>query len=381
MTGHVRWDKETKSWMYTIEIGRGGNRKRRVKKNFKKQREAKEAMNLAVAELQQTESVVDHDITLGEYLDYWLRNYAKTNTAPNTYKGYEKIVRVHIKPSLGKTKLAELKTKYVQEYYTEKLGLHEFADEEDTVLSAQTVKHHHRLLTKALNDAIDWEFISKNVATKAKPPKPERYKIITYSVDELNKLFEKAKASKVHYPIIFTATETGARLGELRAVTWNDIDLDNRRIYITKTAYDAEGGGVGIKDLTKNGRDRYVTMGKRLTAFLKEHKEKYLETKKILGKSFNPLDLVFNNTKGNYFDPRELLKSLKKAYRRAGLKVGRFHDLRHSHATLLLQKNVHPKVVSERLGHSKIGITVDLYSHVVPSLQDGAVEVFDDMFD
>lgn len=369
--------------MYVIEIGSKGNRKRKVGKNFKTQREAKNAMANAIAELQKKEIKLlpKNDLTLGDYLDYWLKTYAMPNTSPNTFNTYERIVRVHLKPELGKIKLQELTTRQIQDYYTDKLSIGIEKDGVFSGLSAQTVKHHHRLLCKALNDAVDWVFLEINVAKKAKPPKPERYKITTYTADELKQLFETAKASKAHYPIIFTGAETGARLGELRALTWDDIDYSNKRIYITKTAYDAKSGGVKIRDLTKNGRDRYITMGKSLLAFLVEHQKSHDEAKKGLGNSFNPLNLVFNNQNGNFFDPREVLKTLKKAIKRANLKNARFHDLRHTHATLLLQKNVHPKVVSERLGHTKIGITLDTYSHVIPSLQENAVEVFDELLE
>ncbi|MFA9559676.1 tyrosine-type recombinase/integrase [Evansella sp. AB-rgal1] len=248
-------------------------------------------------------------------------------------------------------------------------------------LSAQTVKHHHRLLCKVLNDAIDWEFVETNVAKKAKPPKPMRYKPVTYTESELKRLLEAAKQSPIYSPIIYTAGHTGGRLGELRPLKWKDIDFDSRKIYITKTAYDVKKEGVKIKDMTKNGRDRYVVMGKHLLAFLKKHWENHLKLKKELGKDFNPLDLVFPSSVGTYLIPSEITRAYKRAIKRVELPDSRFHDLRHSHATILLLKNVHPKIVSDRLGHSKISITLDLYSHAIPSLQDGAVDVFDEVFD
>ncbi|MDG5789607.1 site-specific integrase [Evansella sp. AB-P1] len=159
------------------------------------------------------------------------------------------------------------------------------------------------------------------------------------------------------------------------------MDFLNRKLYITKTAYDQKNEGVKIKDLTKNGKDRYVVMGKRLMEFLKKHKENFQKTKKMLGNTFNPLDLVFPNSNGNYMHTSEISRAFKNAIKKANLPDSRFHDQRHSHATILLKQNVHPKIVSERLGHSKSSFTVDQYSHVVPSLQDNAVDVFDEAFD
>ncbi|MDR7076163.1 integrase [Neobacillus niacini] len=244
-------------------------------------------------------------------------------------------------------------------------------------LSAQTVKHHYRLLSKALNDAVDWE-LNKNVAQKAKPPKSKKFRATFYSREELDQLFEAAKSSTVYYPMIFTAGHTGARLGELRALKWTDIDFKNRRITITKSAYVDEEVKVKIRDLTKGGKDRTIVIGIKLLNLLKSHYDRYRELKCRLGDSFNPNDVVFFNTNGHYTHPRELHRIYKNAVKRAGLKDSRFHDTRHSHASILLQKNVHPKIVSERLGHSNVGITLDLYSHAIPSLQEQAVEIFDD---
>ncbi|WNF35212.1 site-specific integrase [Bacillaceae bacterium IKA-2] len=384
----MKQEKKTKKWTYIVENGldSDGKRKRKIKKGFKTKTEAKKAMAMAIAN-QQKDDVDDvneiEPLTLGEYLDYWLESYAHSNTSPNTYKGYERIIRVHLKPGLGNIKLSDLHVRDIQKYYGGKLrgkNGSERKSKVDGALSAQTVKHHHRLLSKALSDAVDWEYIEKNPAKKAKPPRSEKTKITTYTIEGLHLLFESAKTSEIYFPIIFTAAYTGGRLGELRALCWSDVDFSNKKIYIRKTACDVKGEGVVIKHSTKSGKERAVMIGKRLLEFLENHKRKSDDRKTILGSSFNPHDLVFHNTKGNYLDVRDLTRAYKKAIKTADLPDCRFHDLRHTHATILLQANVHPKIVSERLGHSKISITLDTYSHVLPSLQDGAAAVFDDAF-
>jgi integrase len=370
LTGRITKDKKKGTFYVTIELGTKGKRQRKVLKNFKTRKEAKEALDFALADLQKEleNSVSTTELSLSEYLDFWLKSYARSNTAPNTFRSYEQIIRVNLKPGLGHIKLQDLRPLDLQNYYVEKL----------VDLSAQTVKHHHRLLSKALNDAVDWELLDKNVAQKAKPPRPKKFRPTFYSKEELDRLIEAAKTSVVYYPMIFTGGYTGARLGELRALIWTDIDFKNRRMMITKSAYVDEEGQLKIRDITKGGKDRVIVIGKVLLNLLKSHYERYQELKKRLGDSFNPNDLVFFNSNGDYTHPRELHRIYKRSIKQAGLKDSRFHDLRHSHASILLQKNVHPKIVSERLGHSKIGITLDLYSHAIPSLQEQAVEVFDD---
>ncbi|MEC1523178.1 tyrosine-type recombinase/integrase [Neobacillus niacini] len=154
-----------------------------------------------------------------------------------------------------------------------------------------------------------------------------------------------------------------------------------RRMTITKSAYVDEEGKVQIRDLTKDGKDRTIVIGKKLMNVLKNHYDRFQELKDRLGESFNPNGLVFFNSNGDYTHPRELHRIYKRSIKQAGLKHSRFHDTRHSHASILLQKNVHPKIISKRLGHSKNGITLDLYSHAIPSLQEQAVEVFGDIDD
>ncbi|WP_342515729.1 tyrosine-type recombinase/integrase [Sutcliffiella sp. FSL R7-0096] len=128
----------------------------------------------------------------------------------------------------------------------------------------------------------------------------------------------------------------------------------------------------------EGGKDRTIFIGKSLMTFLKGHFERYQEIKKQLGHEFNPNDLIFFNSRGDYLKLRELHRAYKNAIKRAGLKNARFHDLRHSHASILLKKNVHPKVVSEQLGHAKSSITLEIYSHVAPSLQEDAAHAFDE---
>jgi integrase len=371
MTGNVRFDKESDSYMYTIEMGTRGNRMRKIKKKFKSERAAKHAMFEAMKELEKDFESRSKgqlaDQTLGKFLSFWLEAYARSNTAPNTFKGYKSIIQNHVEPSIGHIDIKALRVLDIQTYYKDKLEC----------LSAQSVKHHHRLLSKALNDAIDWEILTRNVVLKAKAPVPKRFKPTFYLKSELNRLFDAAKASDVYFPFIFIDGHTGMRLGELRALTWDDVDLNRKIIIINKTAYDDDNGKVQIKDLTKGKQDRRIVIGKKLLGFLKEHFAHHQTLKEKLGLSYNPKNLVCPNALGDYIKPRELHRAFKKAIRKAGLKDARIHDLRHSHASILLEKNVHPKIVSERLGHSKIGITMDLYSHANISLQEQAVDVFD----
>jgi integrase len=372
-TGYPKQDKKTGKWFFVIEAGKGTNGKRtRKKRSFETKKEAKIAMAEALIEVQKNQDTKNNvNIMVGEYLSYWLENYAKTNTKPKTYAEYEKIVKTHLQPSLGHIKLHELKSIQLQNYYKEKLKS----------LSAQSVTHHHRILSKALNDAIDWEFIDKNVAKGAKPPRPSKREMNTHTVEQLNLLLKTAKEiTPIYFPIIYAAAHTGMRKSELIGLAWRNVDFLTQRIYIRQTITEANGKHF-FNPIPKNEKPRGIKLTAELMKLMETLKKEYDKQKQILGNQFNPHDLVFCNSNGNIMASSEISRALKKAIKAANLPDIRFHDLRHSHATILLQANVHPKIVSARLGHSKIQVTMDIYSHMTDSIEGIAVDTLDSLFE
>ncbi|WP_423801809.1 tyrosine-type recombinase/integrase [Neobacillus sp. SAB-20_R2A] len=373
MAGYPKKDDKSGTYYFVLENGKGvdGKRKRIVRKGFKKLGEAKEAMKKLMLEISNSENFEESNMSLSEYLIYWLENYAETNTKPKTFAEYEKIIKKHLQPSLGHILLYKLKSTQLQSYYKEKLE----------GLSAQSVLHHHRLLSKALNDAVDWEFINKNVAKGAKPPKPVKSEMKTLNVEQLNLLFKTAKGkSPTYFPVIYGAAHTGMRKSELMGLNWQNVDFTSNKLYITQTITEANGKYF-FNPIPKGKKPRGLKLTAELSKLLKELKDEYVNLKKDLGKTYNPHNLVFCNSKGNIMAPSEITRALKRVLKAAGLPDIRFHDLRHSHASVLLSANIHPKIVSDRLGHSKIGITLDTYSHLTDSLEGLAVESLDELLD
>ncbi|MEH7743513.1 site-specific integrase [Neobacillus drentensis] len=368
MAGYPKKDKNG-TYYFVLEAGKDatGNRKRIKRRGFKKISEAKAAMAELMVELKKGNLMKEEKMSLGIYLDYWMENYVKTNLKPKTSAEYEKIIKKYLQPSLGHIMLNELKSTQLQNYYKEKLE----------VLSAQSVTHHHRVLSKALNDAIDWEFISKNVAKGAKPPRPIKREMNTHTGEQINLLLKTAREkTPVFYPIIFAVAHTGMRKSELIGLTWNNVDLKTEKIYIRQTITEANGKYF-FNPIPKSEKPRGVKLTAELSKLLQILKEDHENRKNILGDSFNPHNLVFCNSKGNIMAPSEISRALKRALKAASLPDIRFHDLRHSHATILLKANVHPKIVSARLGHSKIQVTMDTYSHLTDSIEAIAVDQLD----
>lgn len=276
-------------------------------------------------ELKKGELQKENNMYLGDYLDYWLENYVKTNTKPKAAVEYEKIVKKHLQPALGYILLSDLKSTHLQNYYKEKLG----------VLSAQSVTHHHRALCKALNDAIDWEFIDRNAAKGAKPPKPTKREMNTHTVEQLNLLLKTAKEkTPVLFPIIYAAANTGMRKSELIGLTWKNVDLNTGKIYIRQTITEANGKYF-FNPIPKSEKPRGVKLIAELSKLLLKLKDDHDNRKNILGETFNPHNLVFCNSIGNIMAPSEISRALKRSLKAARLPHIRFHDLRHTHATIL----------------------------------------------
>lgn len=194
-------------------------------------------------------------------------------------------------------------------------------------MSAQSVTHHHRVLSKALNDVIDWEFISKNVAQGAKPPKPVKREMKTHSVEQLNELLKMAKEkTPIYFPIIYAATHTGMRKSELMGLTWENVDFKAEKFYIRQTITEANGKYF-FNSIPKNERPRGIRLTAELTKLMRTLKDEHDHRRKILGEAYNTHNLVFCNSKGNIMIPSELTRAFKRALKAANLPDIRFHDL------------------------------------------------------
>ncbi|MBA4541952.1 site-specific integrase [Thermoactinomyces daqus] len=378
MKGHVR--KRGSKWCFIIDLGRDpetGKRKQKWFSGFNTKKEAERAMATKIHELNQGVFIEPSKITLEDYLKRWLQDYALTNCAPRTYEGYESIIRNHLIPSLGKITLDRLKPMHIQKYYSDKLD-HGRSDKKGG-LSARTVHHHHRLLHKALEQAVKWQVITVNPVRAVSPPKPKRKQIQVLTRDEVLLLLKAAENSKLYEPIFF-AVNTGMRRGEIFALRWSDVDFENQLISIRRTLHRTKDSGFVFRDSAKtDGSRRSIAVSDSVVKMLKKIKRKQLEQKMALGPAYQDHDLIFCRPDGTPFDLDYLSKAFGQFIRKANLPPIRFHDLRHTHATLLLQQGEHPKVVSERLGHSTITITMDLYSHVMPNMQKEAAQKLDNL--
>ena len=307
--------------------------------------------------------VFDADgVRVGEYLDRWLVDSVRDTVRPTTYERYEQIVRTHIRPVLGSVKLKNITPAHARGLYREKL---------EAGLSPRTVQYIHVTLHKALKQAVQDGLIPRNAADAVKAPQVRREEMHPLSVEQTRALLEAARQDRLE-ALYVLAVHTGLRQGELLGLKWEDADFEAGTLQVRRSLATAKGGPVLAAPKTRGSR-RTVKLTRGAVEALRGHLQRQLEEIDRAGSLWRENGLVFASETGEPLDRRYLTsRRFKALLRRAGLPDIRFHDLRHTCATLLLSKNVNPKIVSEMLGHASIAITLDTYSHVLPNMRDQA---------
>ena len=314
------------------------------------------------------------NLTLSEHLRDWLRDYAVTAVRPRTYEGYAMIVEKHLIPGLGQIVLSQLQPAQIQKYYAN--ALVNGRSDGKGGLSARTVKHHHRVLSGALVYAVRMNRVGRNVAHAVVPPRPGNREMNTLDERGVEALLEAAQGSR-YYSIFHLAVYTGLRRSELLGLRWKDVDLYMATLSVTQVMHKLEGGEVVFMEPKTAKSRRQVALTPDSAINLRAHKEQQEQERASVGTTVDGNTLVFSRIDGTPIPPVSVNHAFAGITRMAGLSGIRLHDLRHTHATLLMKQGVNPKIVQERLGHSSIAVTMDIYSHVVPGLQEAAALGFD----
>ena len=283
---------------------------------------------------------------------------------PPTFLGYETLLTRHVLPTLGKRRLTKLSAHDIDSLYNEKLA---------SGLSAQTVKNLHAVLHSALEQAVRTGLIVRNVCDLIDPPRAQKFEIQPLDSDQSRALLRAAQGDKLEALYVLALT-TGMRQGELLGLKWADVDLVAGSLKARRAIARLRGHGLVESEPKSSTSRRGITLAPLAVEALKQHRERQTFERRKAADLWQDGDLVFCNGIGR---PLEAGNMKRRSYwpllKRAGLPHVRFHDLRHSAATLLFSLGVHPKIVQELLGHSQIGLTLDTYSHAVPGLQHEAV--------
>ncbi len=373
MRGHIRQrNKGGNTWSLVISLGADpatGKLKQHWETVKGSKRDAEKRLSELLHQLDTGAYMAPGKTTVADYLDRWLADYARANLTPRSYDRYESITHVHLLPALGSIPLTQLRANHLQAHYAAMLK---------AGLSPLTVRYHHTVLHKALATAIKWGLISRNVADGVDVPRSRRPDMQTWNEAELNVFLEAAKDTQ-YYALFYTALFTGMRRSELLALRWQDFDFIYGQIYVNRSMHRLKDGTyVFTAPKSAKGR-RTIALPPSAFLVLQDYRKQKDADALMLEVEIKDGDLIFCHIDGTPWRPNTITRAWPMLAARAGVKVIRLHDARHTHASLMLKQGIHPKVVQERLGHSTISITLDTYSHVAPGLQEAAAKRFDDV--
>ncbi len=340
-------------WCGSVSIGRG-----KRKHVFASSRaDVGRKLTLALKSRDEGLPVINERQTVKQFLDQWLA--AKRRSArPGTLRGYESKIRVHILPALGTVALAKLTPQRLQIFINEKL---------ESGLAPQTVHHVRAILRVALGDALKWGVVARNVADLVDPPRIPHEEVRALTPTEAQALLAAVTGDRLE-ALYSVAIALGLRQGEALGLRWDDVDFDASSLHVRRSLQRIAGKFELVEPKTARSTRTLALPAIAATA-LREHRKRQLEERLVAGPMWEDRGLVFTRPNGAPLHGSNVTREFQRMLARAGLRRMRFHDMRHACASLLIAQGVHPRVVMETLGHSQIGITMNLYSHVLPEAQ------------
>ena len=356
-----------------IDLGKdpiSGKRRRKWHGGHDRKRDAQKTLNEILSRIQSGEYVEPNRKTLSEFLLGWL-DTRRESVAPTTHANYTHQINSYVIPHLGHRKLQDVTALELSDFYA--LLLTSGRRQSSGGLSAKSVLNVHRVVSKAMADALRWNLITRNPATHAEVPKAQRREMNIWSADQV-KAFLTVEKDTREFPIWVVASTTGMRRGEILGLSWSAVDLDVGRLSVVQTLVNLDNKPTIRKEAKTASGHRSVELDRDTVEVLRQHRRRQAQERLRAGSAWQDHGLVFCRENGTSDKPQRVTRVFKAKSAAAGLPQIRFHDLRHTWATLALSTGGHPKIVSQRLGHSSISITLDLYSHVTPGMDKEIAE-------
>ena len=363
--GNIRKRKDGR-WEGRYTVGYDPETGKLLSKNVlgKTQAEVKEKLAVALDTMKKVDVAVSANMTTGDWLDTWLDHFAKPVMRPSTYANYETLIRLHIKPHIGEVKLNKLSTLQLQKLYNTLLANGRYdrpeAANKPKGLSSKTVRNIHTVIHSACEKAISERILLHNPAVGCRLPKKEHHEMKVLPPEKLADFFREAKETGV-FELYYLDLSTGLRRGELLGLKWCDINFNTRLLEVKRQIQRVNGVIQETQPKTSNAY-RKILLPSETLEILKQYREQQTIQS----------DYVFPSPTGGIMEPDCARKMLKRVLQRAGLDELRFHDLRHTFATLALQNGVDVKTLSGILGHYSAGFTLDTYAHVTAQMQEDA---------
>lgn len=365
--GYVKKDEERNTWYFVAELGPDpvtGKRRRTKRCGFKSKKDAEKALALIEAEIFKGTYFKPSNTPFKDHLYEWFK-VKKNSINIQTAQVYENYMNNRIIPVLGHVKMSQLTPMLLQNYVS---------NLKEEGLASATIKKIYNIIKSSLDYAVNMELLPSNPSKKIHLPKDKKKEMKVWDIYEI-KAFLKVASKDRLYPAFHLAITTGMRRGEILGLRWKDVDLDKGILYVRQTL--SKDGKRFLSGAKTESSVRSIKLSNETIAVLRKHKARVAREKLQLGPDYADYDLVVCTSKGTPVNPENLKRTYERLIEKADVPKIRFHDLRHTHATMLLAQGVHAKVISERLGHSNIKTTLDIYSHVLPNMQEEAANQID----
>ncbi len=358
-------DDNRGTWFYVLNFhNEMGERKQKRKRGFKTKKAASEALKEVEVDMSRGSYIAPAKIKFGEFIYEWLK-IKSMSLGNQTILLYEINIKTHVIPILGNLQLDQVKSLHIQRFV---------ADLRDKGLADSTIKRVYSIVNTCLNYAVKVGILSVNEASKIESLKVNYKKMGIWDIEQINKFLKVAEGHR-YYSVFYIAIMTGLRQGELLGLRWEDVDLKQRVLHVRQIL---EHDGKSFKEGAKTKSSvRSIAISSSVKSLLLQHKDRLDSERDYLGKDYTNLNLVMCTEKGTPINPRNLIRAFKQLSEIADLPRIRFHDLRHTHATLMISQNEPMKLIADRLGHSKISTTMDTYGHLLPNMQRDASDRLD----
>ncbi|MGE0520932.1 MAG: tyrosine-type recombinase/integrase [Candidatus Binatia bacterium] len=367
------FQRADKRWCAIVSLGwRNGKRHR---KHFygRTRRDVQGQLTAALRAHQQGLPVDPERQTVAEFLHRWLDDCCTPRLRLKTLRSYRDTVRLHLNPQLGRIPLAKLAPQHVQACLkhlaaapaASRRGAGRSAP---AGLSSVSVAYARTVLRAALNRALRWGLVARNVAALVDPPRIARKEVAPFTLDEARQFIDAIRGDRLE-ALYTVALALGLREGEALGLRWDDIDLDGATLNVRQQLQRVTGKGLQLVELKTERSRRTLALPRAVARALRAHRVQQMEERLLAGSRWVDSGQVFTTRRGTPLDAANALKAFKRALHKAGLRDQRFHDLRHGAATLLLAQGVQPRAIMDLLGHSQVGVTLNLYSHILPEVR------------
>ena len=347
---------------------RSRNRERKWESGFTTKRQAEKRLGELLTQIETGLNVEASHTAFGQFLNEWLERYVSKRVRGSTMDGYRQRAK-HIVDGLGDVSIVDLRPDHLIEYYDSKLSN----------LSASTITKHHHLIVDCLSDAVKWNLVTRNVGIAVEPPRAPKKEMKALSVGETHQFLDNC-TTEPWRTIFHTLIWTGIRRSELLGLQWNDLDLDMALMTIRRSLVRLQNGTYVTDEPKTSSGARSLDLAPSTCLLLKQHRADQERDVELLGIPSSQANFVFGHPDGTPRTPSTVTQQFRRIASRAGLSGVRLHDLRHTHASLMLQQGTDIKTISTRLGHSSVAFTMDTYAHLLPGMQKAAMEKFEEAF-